>query len=115
MGNLFYKTKATMSLTMLNNLEEHADFVKEGVCIIDAFATWCPPCVNIAPKYEAIAKEFDGKVKFGKFDVDQAAEIAQEVKINCMPTFIVYKGGAEVDRMEGASEQGIRDICNKHA
>ena len=82
--------------------------------IIDAFATWCPPCVSIAPKYEAIAGEFEGQVAFGKFDVEQAEDISQEVGISCMPTFIVFKNGAEVDRMEGASEQGIRDICNKN-
>ena len=49
-----------MSLTMLNNLDDHTAFISEGVCIIYAFATWCPPCVKIAPKYEAMAKEFDG-------------------------------------------------------
>ena len=51
---------------------------------------------------------------FGKFDVDQAKDISQAVGISCMPTFIVFKNGNEVDRMEGASEQGIRDICNKN-
>ena len=104
-----------MSLTMCANMDEFNTWKAEGVCIIDAFATWCPPCVNIAPKYEAIAKDFDGKVKFGKFDVDQAKDIMSACGIECMPTFIVFKDGTEVDRMEGASEQGIIDICNKHA
>ena len=104
-----------MPLTVCANLAEFDEFKKEGVCIVDAFATWCPPCVRIAPKYEEISGEFEGKVKFGKFDVDQAKDIAAQVGISCMPTFIVFKDGAEVDRMEGASEQGIRDICSKHA
>jgi thioredoxin 1 len=54
-------------------MQEFKDFkTKNKVCIVDAFATWCPPCVRIAPKYESMSGEFTGKCAFGKFDVDNA-------------------------------------------
>ena len=60
------------SITMLETKEQFEAFIKENPkCIIDAFATWCPPCKAIAPKYEALSlsKEYL-YCAFGKFDTD---------------------------------------------
>ena len=82
--------------------------------IIDFTATWCPPCKMIGPKFNAIAQEMADAMTFRKCDVDAAAEVAQAVGIQCMPTFKVFKNGAEVGKLEGASEQGIKDLVNQH-
>jgi len=50
---------------------------------------------------------------FRKVDVDAAADVAQAAGIECMPTFKVYKNGAEVAKLEGASESGIRSLLAK--
>ena len=97
------------ALTMVGNMEEFKAFkAKNSVCIIAGLATWCPPCVNIAPKYEAMSSEFEGKCAFGKFDVDKAEDVKADCNITCMPTFIIFKNAVEVDRLEGASEEHIR-------
>ena len=83
----------------------------DKLVIIDFTATWCPPCQRIGPIFIAMAPEFPDVV-FKKVDVDAAAPIAQHVGIACMPTFKVYKNGVEVGKLEGASEQGIKDLIN---
>ena len=87
---------------------------KEKPVIIDFTATWCPPCQRIGPVFEQIAGERAADMTFYKIDVDKNAEGAQAAGIQCMPTFKVYKGGAEVDKLEGASEQGIKDLIDKN-
>ena len=82
--------------------------------IIDFTATWCPPCKMIGPKFEAMAPEYEAW-EFRKLDVDANAEGSQAAGIQCMPTFKVYKDGAEVGKLEGASEQGIKDLIAAHS
>merc|ERR1712097_24563 len=82
--------------------------------IVDFTATWCPPCQRIGPVFVAISEEPDNAdVVFVKVDVDANAKTAEAAGISCMPTFKMYKGGTEVDKLEGASEQGIRDLIAK--
>mmetsp|Transcript_10812 Transcript_10812/g.13590 ORF Transcript_10812/g.13590 Transcript_10812/m.13590 type:complete len:100 (-) Transcript_10812:3739-4038(-) len=76
--------------------------------IVDFTASWCPPCKRIAPIYERLAGE-NPDIVFKKVDVDEASEVAQANGIACMPTFKLFKGGAEVEsaKIEGASEEKI--------
>ena len=82
----------------------------ERPLLVDFTASWCPPCQRIAPIFERLAGENAGSVTLKKVDVDNNAEAAQAAGIQCMPTFKVYKNGAEVEKMEGASEQGLNDL-----
>ncbi|MCK4554988.1 MAG: thioredoxin [Candidatus Aenigmarchaeota archaeon] len=70
--------------------------------IVDFWATWCPPCKMLAPVFEALAGEYEGKVKFAKLDTDEARAVAQKYSIMSIPTLIVFKSGKEVERMVGA-------------
>ena len=87
----------------------------EKVLCIDFTATWCPPCKMIGPKFEAMVAEFPN-VTLKKCDVDANSEAAQKAGIACMPTFKFYKDGAEIeaDKIEGASEEKIRETLKKH-
>lgn len=92
----------------LKTVEEY-DAAIAGTCVIDFTATWCPPCRFIGPKFEELAKTYEGKdVKFYKVDVDDASDVSAKAGINCMPTFHFYKNGAKVDTMEGADEEGMK-------
>jgi len=82
--------------------------------LVDFFATWCGPCVRIAPVLDALAKEHP-QVEFVKVDVDEAQDIAQAQGIRAMPTFKMFKGGAEVGMVRGADEAAIRDLLRQHA
>ncbi len=56
----------------------------------------------------------DPTIVFVKVDVDENKDAAQAAGISCMPTFQLYKGGAKVEQLEGASEGGLRAILDKH-
>ena len=83
------------------NSSEFKEIVKEGLTIVDFFATWCGPCKMLAPIFESLSKEMSDKVDFAKIDIDRSLEIAQEYKVVSVPTMIIFKNGKEVQRMVG--------------
>ena len=74
---------------------------KEGVVVVDFFATWCGPCKMLAPVFEALGEEMDGKARFLKLDVDQSLEIAQQFRISTVPTMMIFKDGKAVESLVG--------------
>ena len=97
-----------------------ADFEKEVVqsdvpVLVDFWATWCGPCVAIAPHIEAIALELAGKAKVFKVDVDSDGDLAGRFGVMSIPALIVFKGGQEVDRMVGAAPKDqIKAMLQRH-
>ena len=77
------------------------DEIKEGVVLVDFFATWCGPCKMIAPVIAELATEYEGKAKIGKLDVDESSATAGEFGVQSIPTLILFKDGQEVDRIIG--------------
>ena len=61
--------------------------------LVDFWAEWCGPCKTLAPTIEAIAKEFAGKVKIAKLNVDENHKISTSYSIRGIPTLILFKGG----------------------
>ncbi len=70
--------------------------------IVDFYADWCNPCKMMAPAFEKLSKDFEGKIKFFKLNVDSNEEISSEYTVMSIPTLIVFKDGKEIDRMVGA-------------
>ena len=99
MADLYLATKADFDTAVANSSQKPL--------ILDFTASWCPPCQRIGPIFERMAGENADAVTMRKVDVDANGEAAQAAGIQCMPTFKLYKNGAEVDKLEGASEQGI--------
>merc|ERR1711924_439927 len=101
-------------------LETKADFdacLKDAgskLVVVDFTASWCPPCQRIAPVFAAMAEELAADAILVKVDVDANAETAKACEISCMPTFQAFKDGKMVDKLEGASEEGIRALIAKH-
>lgn len=82
---------------------ENEDFneeVKEGIVLVDFFATWCGPCKMLGPVLEEIAKE-QTDLKIVKVDVDQHESLAQQFGIMSVPTLVLYKDGRPVKQMSG--------------
>ena len=79
--------------------------------VIDFTASWCPPCQRIGPIYVAKVADYP-EIVMKKVDVDANQAAAQAAGVQCMPTFKVYKNGAEVEKMEGASDQGLIDLLD---
>lgn len=72
------------------------------IVVVDCWAAWCAPCRAIAPIVDELAKQYSGKVVFGKLNVDENPETAQRFGIMAIPTLLVMKNAKEVDRVVGA-------------
>ncbi len=71
--------------------------------VVDFFANWCGPCKMMLPIVEEISKEIDGQpMKIAKVNVDEQGDLAGEYGVMSIPTFILFKGGKEVERVMGA-------------
>ena len=70
--------------------------------VIDCWAAWCGPCRMIAPIIEELAREYAGKVVFGKLDVDKNRAVSMQYQIVSIPTLIVFSYGKILDKITGA-------------
>lgn len=73
--------------------------------LVDFWAPWCGPCMMMGPVIEAVASKLSGQVKFCKLNTDSNIQTAQTYEIMAIPTLLVFKGGAKVDRMIGVQPQ----------
>jgi len=70
--------------------------------VVDCWAPWCGPCNMVAPVVEELAREYTGRMLFGKLNVDNNRKVATEYQIMSIPTLLVFKDGRLVDRIVGA-------------
>jgi len=70
--------------------------------VVDCWAPWCGPCQMVAPVIEEMARDYAGRILFGKLNVDENLEVAQQYQIMSIPTLLVFKNGKLVDRIVGA-------------
>ncbi len=88
---------------MLIHLEKGQDFnalIKNGVVLVDFFATWCGPCKMLSPELEKLAEKRND-VTVLKVDIDQFEEIAAMYNVRVVPTLILFKDGANLSVSTG--------------
>lgn len=70
--------------------------------LLDFSATWCGPCQMVAPIVEELGKDYDGKAKICKLDIDESQPLAAKYKVMSVPTLMYFKNGEPVDKLVGA-------------
>lgn len=70
--------------------------------VVDFWAPWCGPCKSIAPVLEEIAKELGTQVAIYKVNVDDNPKSPSQYGVRAIPNLVIFKGGAEIDRVVGA-------------
>ena len=81
--------------------------------LVDFWATWCGPCQVIGPVIDALAGEYEGKVKIMKLNVDENPQTPAQYGVRGIPTLIIFKGGAEAERIVGSQPRGNVDAALK--
>ena len=80
--------------------------------ILDCMATWCGPCKVIAPHIVTMSNDFPA-ARFFKLDVDEVPDVAQELGVRAMPTFMVFKDGEKVGEVVGANQKALEALVKK--
>jgi thioredoxin 1 len=94
---------ASNDVVTLQDSTFDAEVLKSDVpVLVDFWAVWCGPCKAIAPAVEELAKEYKGKLKVAKLDVDSHQDVPQKYGIRSIPTLLIFKGGKVVDTIVGA-------------
>ena len=71
--------------------------------LVDFWAPWCAPCNMVTPIVKEIAEHYQGKLKVGKLNVDDAPKTASQYNVMGIPTLMIFKGGKVVEEMVGAA------------
>lgn len=78
-----------------------------ALVVLDLWAPWCGPCRMVAPVLEQLSKDYAGKIKVVKVNVDKAPRTANRFKAQSIPTLVLLRNGAPVDRMIGAQPKQV--------
>ncbi|MBD5202421.1 MAG: thioredoxin [Bacteroidales bacterium] len=73
--------------------------------VIDFWATWCGPCMKMAPLIDELAKEYEGRVVIGKYNIEEEVELPGEYAIRSIPTLLYFKNGEMIKDLRMAGSQ----------
>lgn len=75
--------------------------------VVDFWAPWCGPCFMIAPITEKLSKEYEGRIKFCKLNVDESPQMARKYQVMSIPLLLFFNNGQVVDESLGAVPEGM--------
>jgi thioredoxin 1 len=107
---------ASTSIVTLTEANFAEDVLKETrPVLVDFWAEWCGPCKMVSPIIDELASDLDGKVKFGKVNVDEAQQLATQYGIRAVPTILIFHAGEVVEQVVGLrSKRDLKSSLDKY-
>ena len=97
-----------MSETVLTDKNFESEVLNgKGVYMIEFWAPWCGPCRMLDPIVEELAKDFEGKAKIGKLNVDESPDMAGKHGVMSIPTVMIFKDGSAAETFIGVQPQEV--------
>ncbi|MEM0158359.1 MAG: thioredoxin [Thermoplasmataceae archaeon] len=107
MRDLMTSNKQQVSPVDLTDSTFISEISRDGVMVVDFWAPWCGPCRFVSPVVEELARDYAGKARFGKVNVDENPVISSRFDIRSIPTIMFFKNGKPVDVQIGAVPRQI--------
>lgn len=92
-------------LTLTDKNFQHQ--TKNKLVLVDFWASWCAPCRIMAPVLNEVADELAGNSHVGKVNIEQFQSLAQKFQVRSIPTLILFKNGAEINRFVGVKSKAF--------
>jgi thioredoxin 1 len=106
---------ASQNIVIVTDSNFESEVLKSSLpVLVDFWATWCTPCLALTPHVEALAQEYAGKIRVGKFDIDANPMVPTQLEIRSIPTLLMFKAGQVVGQVVGAVPRSrIQDLVKK--
>ena len=104
-----------ITVTAMDGTEVKLSSLRGKTVFVNFWATWCGPCMGMAPVIDRLADEYEGRVVIGKYNVDEETDFSTENRIMSLPTILFFKDGKKTDlRLAGSqSEDKLRETIDK--
>jgi thioredoxin 1 len=101
-----------MTIIQLSSISQYEDFLKSNRYSIVSYTTvWCPACIKIMPSFDNLSNKYTD-IQFLNADLNKLGSLTIRENINAMPTFIIFKNGMKVKRLEATNTSGIETALN---